>query len=255
MVETSQQQIQRVETGKVAARLELATKLSEVLGKPLDVVFPGSGKVLQKLANEFKGARYLPEETFTELNEHSVEGDPRIWFVTLLLRGHEEPLIFEISAVEKRRLFSAIQNERGGEDSLSFVVFDASNQRIAVNLSELIYCHFLFESSDIIRDTKDEPSEVRVFFCGTKKPLFFSVEPDVGCLDDEDDSGEFRHILYMLDTYSEKHNRYHFTDEDGEDVFLRAGDIALLEVPLWVIEPEESPDEEDSEISNTATGE
>ena len=59
----------------------------------------------------------------------------------------------------------------------------------------------------------------------------------------------------MLDTYSEKHNRYHFTDEDGEDVFLRAGDIALLEVPLWVIEPEESPDEEDSEISNTAPGE
>src|SRR5262245_39629193 len=94
MVGTSQQQIQRVETGRIAARLELATKLSEALGKPLDVVFPGSGKVLKKLAKEFKNARYLPEQTFAELNEHGVEGDPRTWFVKLLLRGHEEPLIF-----------------------------------------------------------------------------------------------------------------------------------------------------------------
>jgi hypothetical protein len=52
--------------------------------------------------------------------------------------------------------------------------------------------------------------------------------------------------------YTEKHHRYYFTDENGEDVFLRAGDIGLLEVPHWVIEPEESPDEKEGKLSNTA---
>ena len=57
MVGTSQQHSQRVETEAVPARLDLATKLSNALGKPLDVVFPGSGKVLKRLATEFEDSR------------------------------------------------------------------------------------------------------------------------------------------------------------------------------------------------------
>ncbi len=40
MVGTSQQQIQRIETGKVAAKLGLAQAISAVLKKPLNAVFP-----------------------------------------------------------------------------------------------------------------------------------------------------------------------------------------------------------------------
>jgi len=60
-VGTSQQQIQRVETGQVAARLELATKLSRSLGVPLTVLFPGSKKALGKFAKEVNDEpQYLP---------------------------------------------------------------------------------------------------------------------------------------------------------------------------------------------------
>jgi len=54
----------------------------------------------------------------------------------------------------------------------------------------------------------------------------------------------------------ERYERYRFTDVDGEDVFLRAGDIALLQVPLWVVNPDlldtDPADEEDDE--NTESG-
>ena len=81
MVETSQQQIQRIETEAVAPRLELATKLSNALGKPLEVVFPGPGKVLKRLAGEVENSQLMPEETFSELSQLGIEGDPRFWFV------------------------------------------------------------------------------------------------------------------------------------------------------------------------------
>jgi hypothetical protein len=33
--------------------------------------------------------------------------------------------------------------------------------------------------------------------------------------------------------------RLHFVDEDGKSAFLRAGDIAMLTIPLWVLDPDE----------------
>jgi hypothetical protein len=42
--------------------------------------------------------------------------------------------------------------------------------------------------------------------------------------------------------------RLHIDDEDGESVFLRAGDISLLTAPLWVLEPSERGyDDQDDE--------
>jgi len=176
------------------------------------------------------------------LSKHGVEGDARIWFIKLRLRGHQKEFTFEIPASEYRRLFSAIQHEE--EDGLSFVVFDSISHQIAVNLSELVYCHFLFEARTAA-DKEHDSSEVRVYFCGNNKPLSFGVDPDEGNPDDEDDSGEFRQIFLMLDTYAERHDRFSFTDSDGEDVFLRVGDIALFEVPLWVVEAESHDEDED----------
>lgn len=46
LVNTSQQQIQRIESGSIATRIELATNLSVALGKPLNAVFPGIKKLL-----------------------------------------------------------------------------------------------------------------------------------------------------------------------------------------------------------------
>lgn len=251
-VGTSQQQIQRIETGAVAARLDLATKLSKALGEPVDRIFPGSGKVIEKLQAEFKNSRHAPSKTYSELSEHGVEADPAIWHLKILLRGHEKELMFEIPPAERRRLYSMVQRET---DALSFVVFDTEDACIAINLGELAYCHFLFDIG-VIRDEQeeDEESGVEIYFAGSTKCFEFSPEVDDRDPDDEGDEGDFGSIFRSLETSPERHERYRFTDVDGEDVFLRAGDIALLQVPLWVLKPElldtdraEEEDDEDAE--------
>lgn len=82
--------------------------------------------------------------------------------------------------------------------------------------------------------------------------LDFVVEPDSGSADDEEDEGAFRNIFFEMETYVEEQDRFYFEDEDGEDVFLRAGDLALLRVPLWVISPE-IEDEDDNEAEQLGT--
>jgi DNA-binding XRE family transcriptional regulator len=253
-VGTSQQQIQRIETGAVAARLDLAAKLSKALGEPVDRIFPGSGKVMEKLQAEFKSSRYVPTNTYSELSEHGVEADPAIWHLKILLRGHEEELIFEIPPAQRRRIYSMVQRET---DALSFVVFDTESARVAINLGEMVYCHFLFDVG-VIRDEQeeDEESGVEIYFSGSTGStgcFEFSPEVDDPDPDDEGDEGDFGNIFWSLETSPERHERYRFTDVDGEDVFLRAGDIALLQVQLWVVKPEllntdpaEEADDEDA---------
>jgi DNA-binding XRE family transcriptional regulator len=234
-VGTSQQQIQRIETGAVAARLDLATKLCKALGEPVDKVFPGSGKVMEKLQTEFENSTYIPTKTYSELSEHGVEADAAVWHLKILLRGHENELIFEIPPAEQRRIYRAVQREA---DALSFVVFDTEDACIAINLGEVVYCHFLFDVGVIREEEEGEEPGVRIYFSGSTRCFEFDPEIDEPDSDDEGDEGDFGNIFRSLETGPERYERYRFTDVDGEDVFLRAGDISLLQVPLWVIKPE-----------------
>jgi len=252
-VGTSQQQIQRIETGKIAARLDIANRLSVVLGEPLNAIFPGSGKVIKKLDTEFKTSRYIPTKTYSELSNLGIEADSAIWHFKILLRGHEDELIFEISPAERRRMFGAVQQE--GE-ALSFVVFDTSDARIAVNLAEMVYCHFLFDVGVISEKSEEgEDSGVEIYFSGSPKRFDFEPEVDRADPEEEGDEGDFGNIFWSLDLDPASHERYRFTDVDGEDVFLRAGDLALLKVPLWVVEPDLLDTDEDEEDQKDQEGE
>lgn len=257
-VGTSQQQIQRVETGQVAARLELATKLSHALGVPLTVLFPGSQKALGEFSKEVKEEpRYLPSnKAYAELERSGIEADPRVWTILIRLRGHGGAIEFEIEPAEKRRLFQLIQEENPSDGSMSFVLFDTKHERVAVNLHELTYCHFLFDGPAALVPPKhdlQDPMEkdVVVYLSGHSDPLEFGVDPDVGSPDDEDDEGSFRSIFFRMETHVEETDRFYFKDEDGEDVFLRAGDLALLRVPLWVILPERLEEDEVEELTTS----
>jgi transcriptional regulator with XRE-family HTH domain len=253
-VGTSQQQIQRVETGRVAARLELATKLSRSLGVPLTVLFPGSKKALGKLAKEIEvEPSYLPSHNaYADLERSGLEADPRVWTILIQLRGYKKPIRFEIEPAEKRHLYQLVQDENSSDGAMSFVLFDTEDERVAVNLGELTYCHFLFDGP-AAGVTKQDSMEKAVVahLSRNNSPLEFGVEPDAGSPDDEDDAGSFRNIFFHMETHVEEHDRFHFEDEDGEDVFLRAGDLALLRVPLWVIAPE-AEEEDDNEVDELA---
>lgn len=44
-------------------------------------------------------------------------------------------------------------------------------------------------------------------------------------------------VLYDLEMGCPNARRIHLVDEDGESIFIRAGNLAMLDIPLWVLEP------------------
>lgn len=253
LVGTSQQQIQRIEAGRIAAKLELAARISAALEKPLNSVFPGAARVLKDAEQEMATTKSLPDTAWQAMRNIGIEGDPRVWTWKVLLRGQTEPMHFSISAAAHSYLYSAIQREGGDDGSMSFVVFDTKDRRIALNLSQLAFCHFLFDYGEPEEEVEQESCNVEIFFNGIEAPLSVQVDVDDGDPDNEDDEGQCRYILYMLETFTAPSDRYRLRDVDGEDAFVRAGDIALLSVPLGIVEPRHAEDEQGDEAVEDET--
>ena len=246
LVGTSQQQIQRIETGKIAARLELASKLAAALKTPLPQLFPAAAKPLRKVVKAYQQRQLPDDDEVHDLATAGIEADSRAWYFKIRLRGHKESLQFEIAPSEQRWLFKKVQLEEPAAQGLTFVVFDTASERVAINARELLYCHFLFESAYFGQEeTPQSSSDVEVYFCGDADPLTFAVDPDDGDPEDEEDEGQFRGIFFGLELHPQEEDRLHYTDEDGEDVFIRTGDVALLRVPLLIVDPEFESEEED----------
>jgi len=138
---------------------------------------------------------------------------------------------------EKTRLFSLVQNV---DHSTPFIVFDSDQSQIILNLKHLLYSHFLFDAGQQDEKEKDEEYEepVNVIFADGAE-LSFGVEPDEPKGKD-DPEGQFADILFTAETSVEEDTLFHFVDEDGEEVFLRALDIAMMKIPLWVIREDEA---------------
>ncbi|GAB83265.1 hypothetical protein EB105725_73_00010, partial [Shimwellia blattae DSM 4481 = NBRC 105725] len=117
---TSQQQIQRIETGKVAAKLGLAQEICAALKKPLSAVFPDSANLLQKLRNQSSRS----SDELKDIATSGIEMDCCFWTVKLWLRGQQNYLLLPISPADKRRFFSYFQ-ERSAADYEHFFVFDS----------------------------------------------------------------------------------------------------------------------------------
>jgi putative transcriptional regulator len=187
---TYYQQVQRIETYQVEARLDLAIRLSKALGKTLDEVFPGVEKALAKSQSD--DDQYLPPS----LNEYGIETDIRTWSFKLLLKGHKQPFIYEVPASEKRRLQHCLANLTNRSGVSQFIVFDTLDRRIALNTRELQGWQFLFDvdfpvfASDTDRSDQPElkesassgsgPQQVNIFFVGNSRAWSFGVEHDAG---------------------------------------------------------------------------
>lgn len=171
--------------------------------------------------------------------------DPRKHTLKLVLRGHHEPMFFDISAGDVDRIFRAVQGECESPERSSFVVFDSDRLRIALNLAVTVFCHFLWEPGgldNVIRITEakvesddDQFNAVHVYFGANPVPITINAESEDGD-DVENDRNYLNTIFYMLDMEPMPHERLHIVDVDGESAFLRIGDIALLTAPLWLLD-------------------
>jgi hypothetical protein len=80
-----------------------------------------------------------------------------------------------------------------------------------------------------------------VLFAGNTEFSHFDVDVDEFQPHDdepEEERGQFRNLLFDAELSSQPNDVLHFMDVDGETVFIRASDIALIQIPLWVIYPD-----------------
>jgi hypothetical protein len=105
-----------------------------------------------------------------------------------------------------------------------------------------LFAHFLFEPANRIVeiDEGDPHTGVRILFAGEGEFQTFEVDTDdpEPQDDDEFDEGQLRNLLVELEMSTESDHVVSFMDIDGETAFIRASDIAVMEVPLWALYPE-----------------
>lgn len=246
---TSQQQIQRIEAGKQAAKLTLATAICSALGKPVAEVFPGAGKAWDALKDDYLSSRSVPEDALENLRETGIEADLRRYTLKVLLRGHEDPLFFPLLSSESDRIFRRVQEEDDDLSQASFVVFDSDQSRVAINLRAAMFLHFLWDADigTVISGTKEEPDSmaVEVYLAENQNPIVISAEAESL---DHNDPRYLNHIFDMLDCSDlAPTRRFHIEDADGESAFLRVGDITLLKASLWLLDPDERMEDDDTE--------
>jgi len=236
-VGTSQQQIQRIETGKVAAKLGLAQAISAALKKPLSAVFPDSDNLVRKLRNQGSHS----DDELENIAANGIEMDSCIWTVKLWLRGQKDYLLLPISPADKRRFYSHFQESAVADREL-FFVFDSEQHRYALNAREVICHQFLFDGITPVPD--DEGSNgsegsygnVHITMVNGGPVIELYCEPEVSGDDEIDNVGPLNAFFDILELEPESTERYQLTDEDGEDAFIRIGSIAMVRVGIDALE-------------------
>lgn len=230
---TSQQQIQRIEAGVQAVRIDLAARIAGALNSSLAEVFPK----IQKELNSKKGrSRKFAQPPLSRelLAEAGIEADPRQWTLRIGFEDGRE-VDYWVSAAEKERVSSIIWDA-----TFDFFAFDTDTKRVAANRSKINYAHFLFDLGVIRKEQEEESYKVVVNFVGTKESVVYGVEPDDA--DSEEDGEGFRsqlqNLFFDMDGRDADDDEIvWFDDEDGERVYLRTKQILFMEVPLLCCEP------------------
>jgi hypothetical protein len=174
-----------------------------------------------------------------------IDLDSRLWFIKLRFTNGVVRT-FEVSASEQLRMRDSMFG------SSQFFVFDSGDARLAINLHHVEYSHWLFEGpstlvvnsagandSETARVGPDPSDAVIVMLGSNAEPLLFRVEADVPEDPKEEvGMGQMENLLYTAEQLEvEDERRFHFEDEDGEEVFLLRSAVSLISIPLWVIEP------------------
>lgn len=244
LVGTSQQQIQRIETGKQAVSFYLALGIGKALEVPIQTVFPKTREAFKSLRKGQTPIEARDDPKFMEkIEKAGLYSESDLWVFRFRLRGGLEKK-WPLSGPERTRLWYAVQ--RSGDEP--FVVFDSAEVRVILNLNHLIYCHFLYAAPFESPSEENEELTVSVYLADSSVPLYFDVDPDDPPPEDiAEDEGQFRCLCVEADMFTGEYEDevFSFMDADGETAFFRAQDVAMITIPLAVVEPELLDDEDD----------
>ena len=252
---TSQQQIQRIEAGVQEVRFDLAARVSEALGEPLEKVFPTTALPLRRAKKKHSSAWDIvaDQTSADELERAGLDMDASQWTFVYRLRGGACGRL-PVGRRERDRLWSMAHQNGKSE----FIVLDKVASRVALNQEHLIFCQFLFDLPSHVETTEEEERSagysLDVVLSDSAEVHNFRVEPDEVDLDEEDDpdpmSVQLQDVFFHLENDSDL--RVKFQDMDGETAFFRTSDVAMISVDLEAVEPKLLAVAEDEEGQETS---
>ncbi len=161
------------------------------------------------------------------------------WFIKYRLRNGLERC-YPILIPEKEELWGRLP-KIGEQKELNFIEFDSLTHRILIQSSELMFFQFLFEplyskeAQDINNESVDS-SAVKIYFIDNQNPMIFHVDADEYDPTDESDEGQMNNFVYYASNVCQEEEWLQLTDEDGETAFFKASGIALVEIPLKILQ-------------------
>lgn len=221
---TSQQQVQRIESGLQAPRIGLALRIAQALGHPLEQVFPLPAPAAPPAAPVI-----------------CADAAGLSWTLCIRLGGGAAAAL-PVAADELAELRRAI-----GEAAPAgrFLLFRSRHHEVALRLDRLSYARLqpgLVAEADA--GHAFPPDHAVLFLAGDPAPLVFRPEPDDAAIEAtaaEEGFGACRNqgLLAALDLGAfDGRDRFTLLDaRDGEAVHLLAGELALLALPFDALSP------------------
>lgn len=252
---TSQQQIQRIESGVQDARFDLAVRICSSLQRPMGEVFPSTARALKRTPAPTEVAPHrMPDALYFALEDAGLDMDPRAWLFKFRLDGGYTDQLW-VSGREKSRLLNAVQSPEQGK----FVVFDTDTHRYAINLGHLVYGHFMFEAAATMEESSAEgapwPLRLALRFSDSPDPVFFEIEGDTESMDKDPDAEEgvqLQDLFYHIEAGA--NDTLSFADEDGEVVVFSAKKVSMVWVPLRAVNAELRDSEREGEEEDHQAG-
>lgn len=248
LAETSQQQIQRVETGRQQPRVDLVARICTALEVPVERVFPMAKptKALRGWMHRLElGEIGATDEAMEEsLYEAGIESTAGAWNLQLSLRGGGQATL-RLQERGRQAFWRDLDNPFA--DRAMFNLLDTRRGWAALNLNHLVHSFVEFDpwhtegAADVAGDASEEPCAdmtVRVYCTNRAAPYTFRAVPDIP--DEEDGVGEVGGLFIELEGgLREPHEFVLFQEhEGGEWLWFRVGDIALIEAPWRVVQPD-----------------
>jgi DNA-binding XRE family transcriptional regulator len=225
-VNTSQQQISRIEKGQDTSP-HLAVEIAQALGQSLDAVFPDlkalksiidAGGDTRKLHEVFDRAGFVPPSgwrtTFVRFDMYMGDRKDTV-----------ERFIYPIDDEEVQRIARNLINVNEPDERDAFLAFSSVGRHIYVNIRYIQKMHHLVEPFAMnVSELKPDFRRVNIYFRGSRKPFSTPTE--------ELEMEEFEAFMFLEDKNARSLSRFmDFFDEDGERVIVNTDDIVITEIP------------------------
>jgi hypothetical protein len=198
-----------------------------------------------------------------ETNNQTLPVESLLWTAELGLKSGAK-VQFTLSSADKDSLEDRFINwdyHYSNAPDISFFWFGSEHYFVRVNLRQIIYSRLMFDAVPLkeagsASDICERAPAIQVWMIGQQQPLEFEADPDE--IEEEEDRdegdlyGQLNGMIADMDGDSPSVGFISFKDIDGERVYLRVADIAMIAVPHWLLKPELLDEIEEDESEDSA---